>query len=166
MPKQPSRTKTARELALLVLQARKPNILSTVEIKPSKHSLLKACIYLRDVGAGDMAIELYGWMMAEYPIIRGRRPAANGEQRVYAVQRTREGIPFARVPLHTLGVDFGERVVCEFVEGKVIVMPENEASMDNVVFCPTSVQKKPEDEKPPKEKKTHPDSVFVRYADE
>lgn len=163
--KTPSKTKTARELALMVLQSRKPNVLSTVEVRPSKHSLLKACIFLRDVGAGDLAIELYGWALAEYPIERGRRPAGNGEQRIYSVQRTREGIPFARIPLHTLGVEFGEKIVCEFNAGSINITALNPVEEDGIEFK-LKQEPDPKAEKSIGDKPAHPDSVFARYTDE
>lgn len=112
-----------KDVALRLVSAQNLAFLDDENNWPSRHTLLRACIEMRRVSADALAQRLWLWIQEHMTLPRGRRPPAAGVERRYSVQRTKEGLPFVRVPVQPLGLEFGDEVMVEFENGKVVVVP-------------------------------------------
>lgn len=80
-----------------------------MEPRPSKGTMVRACIELRQTGHEKKAIRLFTLVDEFYPNRRGRNIPNKGQQRDYKIQQ-QAGVDFVRIPTKYLGLRKGQKV--------------------------------------------------------
>jgi len=86
----------------------------------SKATLRRALKKLHD--AGENVAELERWVSDSIgPIGRGRAAPQSGETRSYKAQQIKDGGPFLRLPLDSLGIQKGRVLRVTFEDDRIVV---------------------------------------------
>jgi hypothetical protein len=151
---------TATELLILWLRASERDGGGLAALKrarplPSKTTLLRLALSMRERGMNQPAELVLGWKSRLYPAKHGRQSPTVGETAIYSVMGTarEKNARWSRIPMSTLGLEPGDRVMAVFRPGKIVLRAVKDSA---------AAMAEPFEEHMPDapEASDHPDSVF------
>jgi hypothetical protein len=108
------------QVALAMLSPEGLSKVRAMKPEPSKHSVLRAVMYLRAEKHGPKAEELARYVRHHWPIKKGKTKPALGDVRLYRVHN-QDDTDYSRIPVGLLGVKKGDFVQVVFEGDKLTV---------------------------------------------